>query len=163
MGFTRSPGPLALLVFLFFVAYYAAYEPYRALYPDLLTPEVAGRGQSTQAIFRGMATGMALVGGGLLFGLSPKLPFLIFALLALGTIAEFVRRILGVGAATRQKEHEPRSARETVRRILGLVRGRPALRAFLLVNALWELSLAALKTFVMCFSPSAWGSGCRAR
>jgi MFS family permease len=32
-----------------------------------------------------------------------------------------------------------------------LVRGRPALRAFLFANALWELSLAALKTFVVLF------------
>src|SRR5947209_7622682 len=91
-------GPLALVVFLFFVAYYAAYEPYRALYPDLLTSEVAGRGQSTQAIFRGLATGSALVGGGLLFGLSPKLPFLIFALLAFGTMVEFAWGLLGCRA-----------------------------------------------------------------
>jgi MFS family permease len=159
MAFMTSLGPLALVVFLFFIAYYAAYEPYRALYPDLLTAEVAGRGQSSQAIFRGMATGAALVGGGLLFGISPKLPFLIFALLAFGTIAEFVWGIAGSKAAQQQEEHEARSARDTVRRIVGLLRERPALRAFLVANALWELSLAALKTFIMLFLTVGVGLG----
>jgi MFS family permease len=48
-------------------------------------------------------------------------------------------------------EHEPRTARETVSRIAQLLRKRPALRAFLLANTLWELSLAALKTFILLF------------
>ena len=61
MGFMHSLGLLALVVFVFFIAYYWAYEPYRALYPDMLTAEIAGRGQSTQAIFRGLATGTALI------------------------------------------------------------------------------------------------------
>ncbi len=151
LGFMKSLPPLALIVFVFFIAYYAAYEPYRALYPDLLTADIAGRGQSTQAVFRGLATGTALVGGGLLFAVSPKLPFLIFALLAFGTIAEFVWGILGSKAARQQEEHEARTARETVSRIVSLVRKRPALRAFLVANARWELSLAALKTFIMLF------------
>ncbi len=54
MAFAGSLVVLAALVFVFFVAYYAAYEPYRALYPDVLEAEIAGRGQSTQAIFRGL-------------------------------------------------------------------------------------------------------------
>jgi MFS family permease len=159
LGFMKSLAPLALIVFVFFLAYYAAYEPYRALYPDLLTADVAGRGQSTQAVFRGVATGTALVGGGLLFALSPKLPFLIFALLAFGTIAGFVWRIRGAKAVRRQDEHEARSAGETVSRIVELVRARPALRAFLFANALWELSLAALKTFIMLFLTVGMGLG----
>jgi Na+/melibiose symporter-like transporter len=139
------------VVFVFFVAYYAAYEPYRALYPDLLNDEVAGRGQSSQAIFRGLATGSALIGGGLLFGLSPKLPFLIFALLAFGTMVEFVWGVRGSRAQRNQEEHRARTARETIRRIVELLSRRPALRAFMFANALWELSLAALKTFVVLF------------
>lgn len=159
MGFMHSLGPLALIVFVFFVAYYTAYEPYRALYPDLLTADVAGRGQSTQAIFRGMATGAALVGGGLLFAVSPKLPFLIFALLAFATIAAFLWGVRRTRAVRRQHEHEARTARETVRRLVGLLGERPALRAFLFANALWELSLAALKTFIMLFLTVGLGFG----
>jgi MFS family permease len=160
MGFMKSLMPLALLVFVFFIAYYAAYEPYRALYPDLLKAEVAGRGQSSQALFRGGATGIALIGGGLLFGLSPKLPFLLFALLAFGAIAEFVWGITGSPAIRKQQDqHDPRTVRETAEKILALVRERPALRAFLFANALWELSLAALKTFVVLFLTVGLGLG----
>jgi hypothetical protein len=149
MGFMHSLALLALVVFVFFIAYYWAYEPYRALYPDMLTAEVAGRGQSTQAIFRGLATGTALIGGGLLFGISPKLPFLLFAVLALGTMLEFAWGIRRSKAAREQDKHDARSARETVSRVVSLVRTRPGLRAFLCANALWELSLAALKTFIV--------------
>jgi MFS family permease len=151
VAFVRSLGLLAAMVAVFFVAYYAAYEPYRALYPDLLEAEVAGRGQSTQALFRGAATGVALIGGGLLFGLSPKLPFLIFAALAFATLVAFSRRAVRSGAMSGQDEHEARTARQTAVRIIELLRRRPALRAFLIANALWELSLAALKTFIMLF------------
>ncbi|MGH2858526.1 MAG: MFS transporter [Solirubrobacteraceae bacterium] len=151
MSLTSSLLVLAVLVLVFFVAYYTAYEPYRALYPDLLTAEVAGRGQSTQALFRGAATGTALIGGGLLFGLSAQLPFMIFALLSLATLVAFVWGIKGSRALREQEEHEARTARQTAARMLALLRRRPAMRAFLIANALWELSLAALKTFIMLF------------
>jgi MFS family permease len=151
MAFTGDLWLLAFAVFVFFVAYYAAYEPYRALYPDLLEAEVAGRGQSTQALFRGGATGAALIGGGLLFGLSPKLPFAVFAVVTLAALLGFGRRASGSRPIREQQEHEPRTARQTITRITQLLRRRPALRAFLVANALWELSLAALKTFIMLF------------
>jgi MFS family permease len=151
MAFVGSLGLLAAIVAVFFIAYYAAYEPYRALYPDLLEAEVAGRGQSTQALFRGGATGVALIAGGLLFGLSPKLPFLIFAGMALVAMLAFGARAIRSEEMSNQEEHEARTARETVARIFELLRQRPALRAFLIANALWELSLAALKTFIMLF------------
>lgn len=151
MSLTSSLLLLAILVLVFFVAYYTAYEPYRALYPDLLTAEVAGRGQSTQAIFRGLATGTALIGGGLLFGAAAQLPFVIFALLSLATVAAFVWEIKDSRALREQEEHGSRTARETVTKVVALLRRRPAMRAFLIANALWELSLAALKTFIMLF------------
>jgi MFS-type transporter involved in bile tolerance (Atg22 family) len=40
---------------------------------------------------------------------------------------------------------------EVVRHVADLVRGRRNLQAFLLANALWELALAALKTFVVLY------------
>jgi MFS family permease len=153
MAFVGSLGLLAATVAVFFIAYYAAYEPYRALYPDLLEAEVAGRGQSTQALFRGGATGVALIAGGLLFGLSPMLPFLVFAALAFAALIAFSTRAVQSEALSNQDdhEHEARTARQTAARISDLLRRRPALRAFLIANALWELSLAALKTFIILF------------
>jgi MFS family permease len=152
MAFMRTLWLLAVVVFVFFVAYYTAYEPYRALYADRLGPEIAGRGQSTQALFRGGGTAIALIAGGLLFSLSPKLPFLIFALIAVGAMAAFVwEGVRDPGDRKAGRGHKARTARQTARLIVRLVRGRPALRAFLFANALWELSLAALKTFVVLF------------
>ena len=40
---------------------------------------------------------------------------------------------------------------EVVRRVADLVRGNRELQAFLVANALWELALAALKTFVVLY------------
>src|SRR3954452_2495954 len=64
MAFVGSIGPLVGAAFVFFIGYFLAYEPYRALYPDLFGDEVAGRAQGTQALWRGAGTGGALLGGG---------------------------------------------------------------------------------------------------
>ena len=76
LGFVDSIAEAAVVVAVFFVGYFVAYEPYRALYPDLVDDEIAGRAQSSQAIFRGLGTFLALVGGGLLISISDPLPFL---------------------------------------------------------------------------------------
>ena len=56
LGFVGSIGAAAFALAIFFASYFVAYEPYRALYPDLVGEEVAGRAQSTQAIARGIGT-----------------------------------------------------------------------------------------------------------
>src|SRR4051794_19651882 len=53
MGFVPSLAALALAVGVFFAGYFVAYEPSRAFSPDLVRDEVAGRAQSTQAVWRG--------------------------------------------------------------------------------------------------------------
>jgi hypothetical protein len=73
----------AVVLAVFFAAYYTAYEPYRALYPDLVDDAIAGRAQSTQALFRGAATALALVGGGLLFSTGQPVPFVSAAVILL--------------------------------------------------------------------------------
>ena len=75
LGFVHSIWLAAIVMAVFFAAYFVAYEPYRALYPDLVDDEIAGRAQSSQAIFRGLGTFLALLGGGLLFSISAPLPF----------------------------------------------------------------------------------------
>src|SRR4051812_29847738 len=68
--------PLALVaVTVFFAAYFVAYEPYRALYPDLVDDEIAGRGQSTQALWRGLGTILAIGAGGVLLSIAKAAPF----------------------------------------------------------------------------------------
>jgi MFS family permease len=69
LGYAGSIVAAAIIVAAFFAAYDIAYEPYRALYPDLIDDDIAGRAPSTQALFRGAATCLALVGGGLLISI----------------------------------------------------------------------------------------------
>lgn len=150
MGFVGSVAPLVAAAVVFFAGYFVAYEPYRALYPDLVSDEAAGRAQGTQALWRGVGTGLALLGGGLLLAISQSLPFLLAAaisivaavLLAWGMIRRGVRDESG---------HARGGVHDAARRIAELVRGSAPLRAFLIANALWELSLGALKTFIVLY------------
>src|SRR5437763_4282265 len=94
LGFVGSLPALALAVAVFFAGYFIAYEPYRAFYPDLVRDQVAGRAQSTQAVWRGVGTGLALLGGGLLLSIGQAAPFLVAAVMIAGALGLFV--VLGV-------------------------------------------------------------------
>ena len=149
LGFVDSIAEAAIVVAVFFVAYFVAYEPYRALYPDLVDHEIAGRAQSSQAIFRGLGTFLALVGGGLLISISDPLPFLAAAVLVGLSMGAFC--VAGVRHRRRERPVQEEAMGEVVRRVADLVRGRRELQAFLVANALWELALSALKTFVVLY------------
>ena len=150
LGFVDSIAAAAVVVAVFFVGYFVAYEPYRALYPDLVDAEIAGRAQSSQAIFRGLGTFLALVGGGLLISISDPLPFLAAALIVGLSMGAFC--IAGVRHRRRERAAvQEEAVGEVVRRVADLVRGNRKLQAFMVANALWELALAALKTFVILY------------
>ncbi len=148
LGFVGSLGALAAAILVFFVGYFIAYEPYRALYPDLVPDEVAGRAQSTQALFRGTGTVLALLGGGLLLSLGRTAPFLVAAVLVAGVVVVFAWTA-DPGADRERPSREDDGIADSVREVAGALRHDTALRAFFLANALWELALAALKTFVI--------------
>jgi Na+/melibiose symporter-like transporter len=93
-GFVESTLALALLVAVFFAGYFIAYEPYRALYPDLIPDEQAGRSQSTQAAWRGLGTGIALASGGALLSVALFLPFVLDAALLALSVGVFSWRLL---------------------------------------------------------------------
>jgi Na+/melibiose symporter-like transporter len=143
------------------------------MYPDLVNEqEVAGRAQSSQAIARGFGTGCALLGGGLLLSVWRPLPFFFAGVVLVAAVAAFVVMALRRGIGERQRR---RTARQTsgspsvpggdrpgiaddlraisavATSIWGLVRAHPALRAYFLANALWELALAALKAFIVLY------------
>lgn len=151
MGFAGALLPMALAVTVFFVAYFVAYEPYRALYPDLLDQAIAARAQSTQAVWRGAGTGVALVGGGLLIAWGNAAPFLGGALLFALAMGLFIAVALPRARAANQSRAFEDSVLEEASDIGSVLRGRPELRAFLVANALWEASLGALKTFVFLY------------
>ncbi|MGH2866344.1 MAG: MFS transporter [Solirubrobacteraceae bacterium] len=157
LGFAASLLATVLLVLAFFTAYFIAYEPYRAMYPDLVSPEAAGRAQSIQALWRGAGTGLALVGGGLLFALARWLPFVAAAAVFVIALSVFTAVLLGRRAPA-QDEHEASGLREAIGELSGLIAEHPALRAYMLANAFWELSLGAIKTFVVLFLTAGLGN-----
>jgi maltose/moltooligosaccharide transporter len=72
MPFMPNLWTTTMIVLAFFFAYYVYEPPYRGLYPDLLPASVYGRAQGVQHVLRGLALGIALVGGGFL--LRPGMP-----------------------------------------------------------------------------------------
>ena len=150
VGLVTTIATAALAVGAFFVAYYVAYEPYRALYPDMVDDEIAARAQSTQALFRGAATFLALVGGGLLITVAAPVPFVAAAVVAAVAMAGFAIALRRHGVPE-QDYDDPKPPGATLRELRDAVASEPALKAFLAANALWELSLAALKTFVVLY------------
>ena len=150
LGYVHSVALAAVVVAVFFVGYFVAYEPYRALYPDLVDDEIAGRAQSTQAIFRGLGTFLALLGGGLLISISDPLPFIAAAVIVAACMTAFAAT--GVRYRRRERSHGQPDIVETAIRVADILRCcENRLRSFLVANALWELALAALKTFVVLY------------
>jgi MFS family permease len=149
LGFVDSIAAAAVVVAVFFVGYFIAYEPYRALYPDLVDHEIAGRAQASQAVFRGLGTFLALAGGGLLISISQPLPFLAAALVVAASLGAF--SWAGVRYRRRERPYDDEPIVAVCRHIAHLVRGKRDLQAFLVSNGLWELALSALKTFVVLY------------
>lgn len=149
MPFAPSLIALAGLTLLFFIAYFAFYPPYRALYPDLVAERMHGRAQSSQAIFRGVGLGLALVAGGLLLSLWRPLPFILAAVALLAVTAVLVIRVEEPRAA--DQSGLPVGLRGTARTVWELVREHRDIRSLLLANALWEFTLAGLKSFIVLF------------
>ncbi len=144
-------GVVALVSALFFFFYFVAYEPYRAMYPDMLpSAEVGGRAQSTQAVARGIGTGAALLGGGLLLSVARPLPFAVAAVILVAALGGFVLLILRRGLPD-QDHHHGEGPAQVARRLPHLVSRHPALRAYFVANALWETALAAVKAFIVLY------------
>jgi MFS family permease len=161
MGFVGPIAALAALVVLFFAGYFTAYEPYRALYPDLVKDEEAGRSQSVQAAWRGAGTGVALIGGGALLAAATFLPFVLFALMLVLSVSLFAVFLLRGEQASLEAEADPEATvhgvKESFETVFDLLRHQPALRAYLVANGLWEAALAAIKTFVVLYVTAGLG------
>jgi maltose/moltooligosaccharide transporter len=147
LPFAHSYAQTVALISLFFVGYFVYYPPYQALFADLVPAGHQGRAQGAQGVMRGLGLGAALVGGGLLIALWTPLPFVLAgAALLLSTIV-LVREVRGVGGAQERRPVAPAPGQG----VLGLVRERPEIRAFVVANALWELSFMGLKTFIVLY------------
>jgi MFS family permease len=147
VAFMPNIWTTALVVMFFFFAYYVYEPPYRGLYPDLLDESIFARSQGVQHILRGIAIGIALVGGGFLLSVWEPAPFLLAALgttLACGAVVRWVREDGG-----EQRVYKG------IRAYLGMSRDiflhLPDVRLFLFAMACWEGTFAAMRTFVVLY------------
>lgn len=147
LAFMPSLWTMALVVFALFIAYYVYEPPYRGLYPDVLPERVFGRAQGVQHVFRGIAIGGGLIGGGLLYHAWPPGAFLLAA--AVTAVACLVP-IVGVredGGHGRVFE----GVRAYVRRSWRVLRTNRDVAMFLAANTAWEGTFAGARTFVVLY------------
>jgi MFS family permease len=148
LAFMPNIWTATLIVLAFFCAYYVYEPPYRGLYPDVLHESMYGRSQGVQHVMRGIALGIALVGGGFLFKVWHPAPFL-FA--AVATTAACGACILFVHEEPGQGSRVFRGVRSYVRTSWQVFHDVPEVRRFLLANAAWEGTFAAMRTFVVLY------------
>ncbi len=153
----RSRSLQSCEMFFFYVAYFAYFAPYQALYPDPSSlPKSAARAQGVQGVFLNAGLGVALVGGGLLLDAWRPLPYL-FAWGPRSSLRRRFWRLGYAGASSTSKRCAARDGacpaamrgRRTWRRSGTLLRDRPAILYFVAGNAFLTLGLGGLKSFVV--------------
>jgi MFS family permease len=144
LPFAPAYSVAGIAVLLFFIGYYLYYPPYRALYADLLPRTLFARAQASQAVFRGAGLGAALIAGGLLLSAWTPLPFV----LAGGTV---LATTLALGPVVRLQSSCRRSALDYEPSSVGALLKDRRMIAFVVANALWELSFAGLKSFIVLY------------
>ncbi len=147
LAFMPSLWTTALLLFALFFAYYVYEPPYRGLYPDVLPEQVFGRAQGVQHLYRGLAIGGALIGGGYLFHLWEPAPFLFAAAVVSVACAIPIALVTEDGGHGRVflgvKTYLGHSWR--------VLRTNRDVAMFLGVNTAWEGTFAGARTFVVLY------------
>jgi MFS family permease len=136
-----------LLVLAFYFAYYLYEPPYRGLYPDVLPPSAYGRAQGVQHVLRGIALGIALVGGNFLLKIWQPAPFLTAAFVttaACGLTILLVREDGGHGRVFA-------GFWAYIKQSWNIFWQEGDVRRFLLANSAWEGTFAAARSFVILY------------
>ena len=147
MPFMPNLWTTVVIVLAFFFAYYVYEPPYRGLYPDVLPESQFGRSQGVQHLLRGIALGVALVGGGLLFKVWKPAPFLLASVLttvACGLTIVLVREDGGHGRVFQ-------GFAAYMRQSWRIFHDNGDVRHFLIANSAWEATFAAARTFVVLY------------
>jgi len=136
-----------LLVLAFYFAYYLYEPPYRGLYPDVLPPSSYGRAQGVQHVLRGIALGVALVGGNFLLKVWEPAPFLTAAFVtsaACGLTILLVREDGGHGRVFA-------GFWAYIKQSWNIFWQEGDVRRFLIANSAWEGTFAAARSFVILY------------
>ncbi|HET7630169.1 MAG TPA: MFS transporter [Candidatus Saccharimonadales bacterium] len=151
LGLANSIALLIASIVVFFLAYYVAYEPYRALYPDLISKKATSRAQGVQALWRGAGTGLALVIGGPLIVVALWLPFVLSAALIVLAIGTFLVFLLKHHGRPKQARHKRQPLAHVFVELWRMLIGHHQIRNYMVANMLWEMSVAALKAFIILY------------
>jgi MFS family permease len=147
MPFMPNLWTTVVIVLSFFFAYYLYETPYRGLYPDVLPATMFGRSQGIQHIQRGIAIGIALVGGGLLFKLWRPSPFILAAILTTAACGLAILLVREDGGHGRVFE----GFWAYIQRSWRIFWSDGDVRRFLIANSAWEGAFAAARTFVVLY------------
>ena len=147
LAFMPNLWTTALMLCALFFAYYVYEPPYRGLYPDVLPERVFGRAQGVQHVFRGVAIGGALIGGGYLFHLWRPAPFL--AASAVVAVACLVPILFVTEDGGHGRVFE--GVRTYVAHSWRVLRSDRDVATFLVANTAWEGTFAGARTFVVLY------------
>ena len=137
----------SLLVLAFYFAYYLYEPPYRGLYPDVLPPSSYGRAQGVQHVLRGIALGIALVGGNFLLKVWQPAPFLTAALVTSAACGLTILLVREDGGHGRVFE----GFWAYIKQSWNIFWQEGDVRRFLLANSAWEGTFAAARSFVILY------------
>jgi MFS family permease len=136
-----------LLVLAFYFAYYLYEPPYRGLYPDVLPVSAFGRAQGVQHVLRGIALGIAMVGGNFLLKVWMPAPFLTAALITTAACGLTILLVREDGGHGRVFE----GFLAYIRRSWLIFWREGDVRRFLIANSAWEGTFAAARSFVILY------------
>ena len=136
-----------MLVLAFYFAYYLYEPPYRGLYPDVLPPAAYGRAQGVQHVLRGIALGIALVGGNFLYKVWHPAPFLTAALVTTAACGATILLVREDGGHGRVFE----GFWAYIKRSWNIFWQEGDVRRFLIANSAWEGTFAAARSFVILY------------
>jgi MFS family permease len=136
-----------LLVLAFYFAYYLYEPPYRGLYPDVLPPSAYGRAQGVQHVLRGIALGVALVGGNFLLKVWQPAPFLTAAFVTTAACGLTILLVREDGGHGRVFE----GFLAYIKRSWNIFWKDSDVRMFLIANSAWEGTFAAARSFVILY------------
>jgi MFS family permease len=137
-----------MLVLAFYFAYYLYEPPYRGLYPDVLPASAYGRAQGVQHVLRGIALGIALVGGNFLLKVWIPAPFLTAAVVTTAACGLTILLVREDGSG-RGSVFEGFLA--YIKRSWHIFWEDGDVRRFLLANSAWEGTFAAARSFVILY------------
>jgi MFS family permease len=151
--FARNYWLMAGAGFLFFAALHSYLTPLWALMLDSVPDERRARVQGTRGLLRALGLAYGLVGAGLLFSVSPTMPFLIAAALVVVSTAATWFADAKIGADRSPTHAAHRSVRVTWREL----RHKAGAPWLLLANALWNAGIDGVRPYVFLYASVVMG------